>query len=71
MLKYIFEKKEFYKVGDIVLIEWWYNSMVTPVKITETIGRKYKITHNIQESKIPNAPEETILPSDIIDHFKF
>lgn len=70
-MKYIFEKKEFYKVGDIVLIEWWYNRMITPVKIVDILGRKYKVSHDIKESKIFNAPDEMVSPRDIIDYFKF
>lgn len=70
MLKYILEKKEFYEVGDKVLIEYWYNSMITVVEISESFGRRYKITHNIKESKIQNAPDEIIKSSDIIDYFK-
>ena len=71
MLKYIFEKKEFYKIGDIVLIEWWYKRTLTPVKIIDISGRKYKVTHNIKESKIFNAPDQVISSSDIIDYFRF
>ena len=32
---YLKEYKNYYKEGDIVLIEYWYNSMITPVKILE------------------------------------
>jgi hypothetical protein len=44
--------------------------MITVCKITEKVGRKYKITHNIEESKIQNAPDEIINSSDIIDKYK-
>ena len=35
-MKFIVEFKSFYKVGDIVLIEYWWDDMITPVKILET-----------------------------------
>ena len=65
-MKFILEYKSFFQEGDIVLIEYWYNHMVTPVKILEKKGRKYLVSHNISESKIQNAPNETIKKSDII-----
>ena len=67
-MQFIVEFKSFYKVGDIVLIEYWYNDMITPVKIVEQISsRSFKISHNIPNSKIFNAPDEIIKTSDIID----
>jgi len=67
-MKFLLEYKSFYKVGDIVLIEYWYNHMITQVKIVEQVSKqKYKITHNITNSKIFNAPDEIIKTSDIID----
>ena len=66
-MKFILEYKNYYKVNDTVLIEYWYNSMITPVSIIEKKGNKFKISHNIPESKIQNAPDEYIFPSDIID----
>jgi hypothetical protein len=69
-MRFLLEFKSFsYKKDDIVLIEYWYNDMVTPVKIIEKQKRGYKITHNIPESKIFNAPDEIIKSSDIIDYF--
>ena len=35
---YITEFKSFYNPNDIVLIEYWYNHMITPVKIIEKNG---------------------------------
>ena len=70
-LRYIIEKKNFYNIGDIVLIEYWYNGMICPVRITEYIGRKIKVSHNIPQSKIFNAPDEIIKSSDIIDIARF
>lgn len=67
-MKYILEYGSFFKVDDIVLIEYWYNDMITPVKLIEKRGSKYKVTHNIEQSKIQNAPDELISPSEIIDH---
>ena len=65
-MKYILEFKSFYNEGDIVLIEYWYNDMETPVKILEKRGKSYIVTHNITESKIKNAPDEIISKKDII-----
>lgn len=58
-----------YDAGDVVLIEYWYNGMVTPVKIINKNGRKYKISHNIDDSKIKNAPDEEVLKQDILDFY--
>lgn len=70
-MKFLLEYKSFYKEGDIVLIEYWYNDMITPVKIVEKVNSKsVKITHNIPESKIFNAPDEIIKTKDIIDKVK-
>jgi len=67
-MKFLLEYKSFYNVGDIVLIEYWYNDMITPVKIIEKVSKvSYKVTHNIENSKIFNAPDEIIKSSDIID----
>ena len=68
-MNYLFEFKNYYKEGDLVLIEYWYNDMITTVKILEKIGRRYKVTHNISQSQIFNAPDEIINASDIIDHY--
>jgi len=68
-MNFLLEFKNYYKEGDIVLIEYWYNGMITTVKILEKIKRSYKVTHNISQSKIPNAPDEIIKSSDIIDYF--
>ena len=65
-MKYILEFKSFYNEGDIVLIEYWYNDMETPVKILEKVGNKYLVSHNVEQSKIKNAPDELILKKDII-----
>lgn len=69
-MRFLLEYKSFYKEGDIVLIEYWYNDIITPVKILEKKGSFCKITHNIPNSKIFNAPDETIRTSDIIDHHR-
>ena len=70
-MKFILEYKSFFQEGDIVLIEYWYNHMVTPVKILEKKGRKYLVSHNISESKIQNAPDEMVKRSDIISIFRY
>lgn len=67
-MKFLLEFKSFYNVDDIVLIEYWYNDIVTPVKIIEKLSRvSYKVSHNVPNSKIFNAPDEIIKSSDIID----
>ena len=67
-MKFLLDFKSFYNVGDTVLVEYWYNDMVTPVKIIEKISKvSYKVSHNVPNSKIFNAPDEIIKSSDIID----
>ena len=67
-MKFLLEFKSFYKEGDVVLVEYWYNDMVTPVKILEKLSKVYyKVSHNIPDSKIKNAPDEVIKSTDIID----
>lgn len=68
-MNFLLEFKNYYKEGDIVLIEYWYNGMITQVKILEKTKRSYKVTHNISQSKISNAPDEIVKSSDIIDYF--
>jgi len=65
-MKFILEYKNYFNIGDKVLIEYWYNNMVTPVQIVEKKGSKLLISHNIPESKIQNAPDEKIKSSEII-----
>jgi len=70
-MKFLLEFNSFYKIGDIVLIEYFYNDMITPVKIIEQISRKsIKVTHNIEQSKIHNAPDEIVKTTDIIDKLR-
>ncbi len=64
---YLKEYKQHYDIGDKVLIEYWYNDMITPVKIIESKRRKYLVSHNIEESKIKNAPDEWVKGTDILD----
>jgi len=67
-MKFLLEFKSFYNVDDIVLIEYWYGDIITPVKIVEKLSRvSYKVSHNVSNSKIFNAPDEIIKSSDIID----
>lgn len=71
-MKFLLEFKSFYNINDIVVIEYWYNDILTPVKIIEKISRKsLKVSHNIPESKIPNAPDEIIKTTDILDKARF
>jgi hypothetical protein len=69
-MNFLLEFKNYYKEGDIVLIQYWYNDMITPVRIVEKNKRTYKVSHNIPESKIFNAPDESIKSSDIIDYHR-
>jgi hypothetical protein len=69
-LKFILEKREFYKKGDQILIEYWYNSMITPCVIIDIVGRKFKVSHDVEDSAIKNAPDEVIKSSDILDKHK-
>lgn len=66
-MNYLNEWNQFWKIGDEVLIEYWYNSMVTPVTIKEKKGRKWLVSHKNNFSQIQNAPDEWITTSDIID----
>jgi hypothetical protein len=69
-MEFILEYKNFYKEGDIVLISYWYNGMITPVKILEKSGNKWIISHNNSHSKIKNAPDEKISSYQIISNFR-
>lgn len=69
-MNYLSEYSNFYKEGDIVLIEYWYNSMITPVQIIERKKSKYLVRHKNNFSKIQNAPDELIKTSDIIDKYQ-
>lgn len=66
-MNFIFEFKEFYKEGDIILIKYWYDEILTPVVILEKVGRKYKVSHRVPGSEIFNAPNEIISLKDIVD----
>ena len=67
-MKFLLEYKSFYNEGDIILIEYWYNDMIIPVRIIEKVSKQsYRVTHNIPNSKIRNAPDEVIKTKDIID----
>jgi hypothetical protein len=65
-MMFLFEFKSFYQSGDTVLIEYWYNHMITPVVILGKSRKKYKISHNVEGSEIRNAPDEEILGREII-----
>jgi hypothetical protein len=70
LLSYNEFKKESFNIGDKVLIEFWYKDIITPVKILEKKGKKYLVSHNIEESKLKNAPDEWIKSIDIIDFLR-
>lgn len=69
-MNFILEYKSFYNPNDVVLIEYWYNHMLTPVKILEKKGNRYIVSHNISQSKIRNSPNETIKPSQILSPYR-
>lgn len=69
-MEYLIEYKAYYNIGDKVLIEYWYNDMITVCEVMEKVGRKYRLSHNTKESEIKNAPEELVSAKDIIDHYK-
>jgi hypothetical protein len=63
--------KEFnFKESDKVLVHYWWNHMITPVIILKKEKNRFLISHNIEESKISNAPEQWIKSYEIIDFFK-
>ncbi len=68
-MKFILEYNNFYKIGDIVLIHYWYNNMITPVIIKDITKRKITISHNNDYYEIKNAPDEIIKSKDIIDKY--
>lgn len=80
ILEYNSYKQPAYQVGDIVLVEYWYlddpscpkllqrEFPYTPVKIVEKLSKiSFKVSHNVPDSKIKNAPDEIIKKGDIID----
>ena len=70
-MKLILEFNSFrYSVGDLVLIEYWYNDMIAPVKIVSKKGGYVTVSHNIKESKIFNAPDEKLKTLNIIDIYR-
>lgn len=69
-MEYLIERKNYYSIGDIVIIEYWYKDILTIVKIIDKIGNRYLVSHNLPKSKIFNAPNEIIKSTDIIDKFK-
>jgi len=62
-------KKDNFKQGDVVLIEYWYKNILTPVLIKEKIKRKFKVSHSLEQSQIQNAPDEIIKKEDIVDFY--
>lgn len=69
-MNFLLESKNHYKLGDIILIEYWYSDFITPVKVIGIVGKRYKVSHKIDESEIFNAPDEIIKTKDIIDKYK-
>ena len=70
-MRFLLEYKSFYKEGDIVIMEYWYNDMLTPVRIIEKISKsRFKVSHDVEGSAIKDAPDEVIKTSDILDKHK-
>jgi hypothetical protein len=66
---HIYEYVSFYNPGDKVVMEYWYNDMLTPVVIVERKRGKYLVSHDVEGSRIKNAPDEWVKSSDIIDRY--
>lgn len=56
-----------FEEGDIVLTHYWWDDMITPVRIIEKKGRKYLASHDVEGSKIQGAPDEWLKSDEIID----
>ena len=70
-MKFILEYKAFYKEDDIILVEYWYNDMITPVRVIEKVSKsRFKVSHDVEGSAIRNAPDEIIKTSEILDKHK-
>ena len=70
-MKFILEYKAFYKEDDIILVEYWYNDMITPVRVIEKVSKsRFKVSHDVEGSVIRNAPDEIIKTSEILDKHK-
>ena len=70
-MRFLLEYKAFYQEGDVVLVEYWYNDMLVPVKIIEKISKsRFKVSYDVEGSDIRNAPDEVIKSSDILDKYK-
>jgi hypothetical protein len=66
-MRFLLEYKAFYQEGDIVVIEYWYNDMLVPVKIIEKVSKsRFKVSYDVEGSDIRNAPDEVIKSSDIL-----
>jgi len=65
-MEFLLEWSSWYKEGDTVWISYWYNGMITPVRIKNIRGRKYLVEHNVDSSRIKNAPDEIISSHQII-----
>ena len=70
-MKFILEYKAFYKEDDIILVEYWYNDMITQVRIIEKVSKsRFKVSQDVEGSAIRNAPDEIIKTSEILDKYK-
>ena len=70
-MKHILEYNKFgHEAGEEILIHYWYDGRITPVKIVEKVGRRFLVSHNVEGSKIQNAPDEHIKSTEIIDRHR-
>jgi hypothetical protein len=67
---HILEYGSYFKDGDVVVIEYWYNGMLTPVKIVGAKKGSFLVSHDVEQSKIRNAPDEWVRKSDVIDKYQ-
>lgn len=66
----IFEASNSYAEGDIVLIKYWENGEIVPVKIVKKSGPGYLVSFKTGLSGYDRAPDQVIKPYDIIQVYK-
>ena len=71
-MEFILEYSKFnnWKEGDIVWIHYWYKFLKTPVKLLKKKKGGWIVTHDIEQSKLKNAPDEQIKNTDIFAEYK-
>lgn len=65
------KEKEARMPGDVVLINYWENDEIIPVKILKAFGRnKYSISYDVNDSVLSGSPDGIIDRNDIISSVK-